>query len=86
MGLCGHTRPSLLFLETQAIEAYSPLWSGAKHERRRHRRPTPPHFGQAEGGVVMDTRIYEKGSRAGPLWAALVALMFGLGLAWAIGA
>lgn len=39
-----------------------------------------------EGGVVMDTRIYEKGSRAGPLWAAVVALMIGLGLAFAFGA
>jgi hypothetical protein len=34
----------------------------------------------------MDTRIYEKGSRAEPLWAALVALMFGLGVAFAFGA
>ena len=29
----------------------------------------------------MDTRIYEKGSRAGPLWVARVALMVGLGVA-----
>jgi hypothetical protein len=34
----------------------------------------------------MDTRIYEKGSRAGPLWAAVVALMIGLGVAFAFGA
>ena len=34
----------------------------------------------------MDTRIYEKGSRAGPLWAALIALLIGLGLVWALGA
>ena len=34
----------------------------------------------------MDTRIYEKGSRAGPLWVALVALMVGLGVAFALGA
>lgn len=34
----------------------------------------------------MDTRIDEKGSRAGPLWAALVALLIGLGVAFAIGA
>lgn len=34
----------------------------------------------------MDTRIYEKGSRAGPLWATLIALLFGLGLVWVVGA
>jgi hypothetical protein len=34
----------------------------------------------------MDTRIYEKGSRAEKLWAALVALVIGLGLVWVIGA
>ena len=34
----------------------------------------------------MDTRIYEKGSRAGPLWAVVVTLMIGLGLAFALGA
>ena len=34
----------------------------------------------------MDTRIYETGSRAEKLWAALVALMFGLGLVWVLGA
>ena len=34
----------------------------------------------------MDTRIYEKGSISEKLWAALVALLIGLGLVWAIGA
>ena len=34
----------------------------------------------------MDTRIYEKGSRAGPLWAVVVGLMIGLGFAFALGA
>ncbi len=34
----------------------------------------------------MDTRIYERGSRAGVLWAAVVTLMIGLGLAFAFGA
>ena len=34
----------------------------------------------------MDTRIYEKGSRAGPLWAVLIALLIALGLAFAFGA
>lgn len=34
----------------------------------------------------MDTRIYEKGSRAEGLWAALVALLYGLGLVWVAGA
>jgi len=34
----------------------------------------------------MDTRIYENGSRAGPLWAALIALLIGLGLVWVVGA
>ena len=34
---------------------------------------------------VMDNRIYEKGSRAEPLWIVLVGLMFGLGLVWVVG-
>lgn len=34
----------------------------------------------------MDTRIYEKGSRAGPLWVALIVLLIVLGLAFALGA
>jgi hypothetical protein len=34
----------------------------------------------------MDTRIYEKGSRSEKLWAAVIVLMFGLGLVWVIGA
>jgi len=34
----------------------------------------------------MDTRIYEKGSRAEKMWAALVALLLGLGLVWVVGA
>ena len=33
----------------------------------------------------MDNRIYEKGSRAEPLWIVLVGLMFGLGLVWVVG-
>lgn len=45
---------------------------------------TPPHFGKPEGGVVMDTRIYENGSRAEKLWAALIALLIGLGVVWVI--
>jgi hypothetical protein len=32
----------------------------------------------------MDTRIYEKGSRAEVLWLALVGLTIGLGLLWII--
>ena len=34
----------------------------------------------------MDTRIYEKGSRAEKLWIALIALLIGLGLAFVVGA
>lgn len=34
----------------------------------------------------MDTRIYEKGSRAEKLWALSVGLLFALGLVWVIGA
>lgn len=34
----------------------------------------------------MDTRIYEKGSRAEKLWAALVILLIGLGIVFALGA
>ena len=34
----------------------------------------------------MDTRIYENGSRAEKLWAALIALLIGLGIVWVIGA
>ena len=32
----------------------------------------------------MDTRIYETGSRAEKLWAALVVLLIGLGVVWVI--
>ena len=32
----------------------------------------------------MDTRIYEKGSRAEKLWLALVCLTIGLGLVWIV--
>ena len=59
--------------------------SGAKPERP-NRRPTPPRFLiEPEGGVVMDTRIYENGSRAEKLWATLIALLIGLGIVWVIG-
>jgi len=34
----------------------------------------------------MDTRIYEQGSRAGPIWAVLIVLLIVLGLAFAFGA
>lgn len=34
----------------------------------------------------MDNRFYEKGPHDERLWAALIALMFGLGLVWMIGA
>jgi hypothetical protein len=32
----------------------------------------------------MDTRIYEKGSRAEKLWFVLVGLTIGLGLVWIV--
>lgn len=34
----------------------------------------------------MDTRIYEKGSRAEKLWAASIGLLLILGIAWVTGA
>jgi hypothetical protein len=33
----------------------------------------------------MESRIYEKGSRAEKLWILLIGLTFGLGLVWVAG-
>jgi len=34
----------------------------------------------------MDTRIYDKARSSETLWAAMVALLIGLGIVWAVGA